>query len=1021
MPGIVFGQGNLGIIHRGRPPGDGLPNGDPDPKRYQLDWNDLLWLGRMLSGETGTGDASYRLVEYSALCWCYAQMTAFSRNAIGWDRPTVYNNQVSSADAATLDAAGIEFNNDRTVIQDSSFTTRVQLHSQPINPRWRRGGEFCRLGGRNANEDGSDSAPVYSPGHRWAGQHKDACSPTRLDRRDEFATKAWGDMRDDIKEFLVSWARGGKENVVPGYIDFAAYGLRPDQENGNRGPEGNTPPLYGGLTFGGNTFYKHWNVTRLETTYKTDTTNWPPRYVYIEYNGHSSGESAPEVARRVFGTGESIDTQRRALENRRREELITTDREGPDSVSSEGFKRDYWTLSGSSVDPQSRHGALSEEQESILIKTAQKRFFDQVNALKDASTLEIAQAVPVLEIKTQNEDGKIVSLNKLIFGLSPFNELLNPEKAFLEELPERPIASIVGLSFNIQTPSVGGAASIMIGTLDIKVHNPGMVHRDHPRGKYISYMMRMGFYLRIRFGTEGPAMTGTAFQTLEQDFFVSQHDVNINDDKTYDLKLTIMPASHKLLNQMHIGESIPFGDLNSNGQAITEEDVRNVIETQINTIDADDATAEELDFMRTQLRNFAETFNQGAASDRDGRSSDSRSDSPALLGSVLHGAITQTQITNEPEGQRPIIVRNMVDSLRTLQSVLLTRRIESMLEEDAYMYSIKGIRMAVISFGPLFYKMILPEFEQIALLTSQNNLRVGEEYSSDNNGFGEETNPRTKVMLIFGNFNQWAGQWGNRPISQIPINANVIFGYLRERRNVGDFSGAVNAFISRLNTIINEPENFIVSRQDDRGRPLPLERPQIKYTFYPHPQLVDTWILYIYDSKYPLVVFSNVLRALDRDPTKEQIIERLDHYDIPWMEMGHQGSLIKTMSAKTQGDDLVMTHNMIEANRLSMTTREVDATHAFHPGMSREWFAGAQLNPQNAINSTTLILPVEISATTYMITSAFLFAPIYLFMPTKMFSGLYQPYVLTQEINDGKAETVLTLQINITQANRIAQ
>jgi len=107
-----------------------------------------------------------------------------------------------------------------------SFARYVRGHSQPINPRWRRDGDFC------------------SPGSKyWDNPELRAenCNPTQLNRRDKFQLSP---VPADMMELAENFAQGKYEEPFgePVY-DFASKELVARQKR--PGP---------GITIGGNTF-----------------------------------------------------------------------------------------------------------------------------------------------------------------------------------------------------------------------------------------------------------------------------------------------------------------------------------------------------------------------------------------------------------------------------------------------------------------------------------------------------------------------------------------------------------------------------------------------------------------------------------------------------------------------------------------------------------------------------------------------------------------------------------------------
>ena len=932
-------------------------------KRYQLKREDLLWLGRSFQGEAG------RLgrLEYSALAWCYAQ------RIILWDR--------FRGEGRPPPSFGTTY--------PTYFSKMVRLHSQPINPRWMEGGEFCIPGGK--------------------GFGQDRCSEPVLARRAIHVARAWEDINEDIRRAIVDWAEGRVDNPIPKYTDFAG---RNTQERGRFIERLQVTPR-------GNAFYKERGRASI---------NWPDDYVKIEFDGNSTTDDPVDPAAESDPPADqesSGETQSEASPNVVREESITSNRTAPPSRTYQ-----YWTLENSESEDPATSLRLSEERASRVIQTRYDRFYNQLTSLRSATNLEMAQAVPVLSIKTEDENGNIQDLNGLIFSSSPLEDFQQNQG---ENLPFRPIASIELMTLKIEQPSVGGVTGVTTANLTIKVHNPELISSAHPRGKYIAWMMRQGFSMRIRYGTNGPDVSPTnnsvvlrnSFQTKEEDFYVAQHDINISDDKSYQLKLTLMPAVQKLMNQMQIGESIPFSDL---GSGLTESDI-DVILDNINAGGLEQNEAVEI---KRRLRLFRGVFNSGVPS--PGYRLSQRSGENVTFGSVLHGAISQTDILSNSDGVAPVPIDNMVDALKSVQSIILTRRIESLLEEDAYQYNFAGVAKTVVTnVGPIMYKLVLPEVQQIILYANQNNLRAGEVYSSDQvseNPDNESETRRTNVVMAFGNFNERAGQWAGDPISSIPVNVNSLFTLLRRNRDVGKFSSTINEFMQRINSLVNEATNYRVERQsgdDDSGRPEhPLERPQIKYAIYPSPENDSDWIMYIYDQKEELVRFRNLVGELSTggsvaNAPRDEIIDRLDELQIPWIEMGDAGTIIKQMSARTQADDLILAHNMIQSNTHAITPRDVDGNYDAPNGIYREFLHGAQRDLNTIINSTTVVLPIETSLVTYILVTGFIFAPVYVFFPTKMFEGLYLVHILEHEVKNGSVQSRMTLQINMTTRNRLSE
>jgi hypothetical protein len=125
--------------------------------------------------------------------------------------------------------------------QSMSFGDYIRAFSQPLNPAWARGGEYC--------------TPPISP------RNASGCQESAFVRRERFARMTWDDIRPSAKRFALKWAAGQLRNPTPGIIDFAA---------GNVGQ--NKPGYVPAAKFGNNRFY-------IDTSRGTD--RWTGAEVFI--------------------------------------------------------------------------------------------------------------------------------------------------------------------------------------------------------------------------------------------------------------------------------------------------------------------------------------------------------------------------------------------------------------------------------------------------------------------------------------------------------------------------------------------------------------------------------------------------------------------------------------------------------------------------------------------------------------------------------------------------------------------
>jgi len=141
----------------------------------------------------------------------------------------------------------------------STFTEFIQGYSQPINPKWRRDGLFCRPGGSHAMDTNCDrdAGPVG------------ACCETLLARRDSAATMPFSAASPEVKSAVTSWFAGTLPNPVPKAVEFA------DQRVGNNFVANHA----------GSTIVKNAGNAYIATA---ASLRWPPNFVTMTGGGGST-------------------------------------------------------------------------------------------------------------------------------------------------------------------------------------------------------------------------------------------------------------------------------------------------------------------------------------------------------------------------------------------------------------------------------------------------------------------------------------------------------------------------------------------------------------------------------------------------------------------------------------------------------------------------------------------------------------------------------------------------------------
>lgn len=915
----------------------------------QLSWEDLLWAARMLLGE----GASEGGLHGKAILWCMTNRIVLSNRAQGRK-------------------------------SGGAYKRLIKQYSQPINPKWR---EEAVTGDTDAEISVLNDI-CRDPSNEDV---RNRCSIDQKRRRVVISTKTWNELPENVTDLVVKWARGEVNNPVVGAVHFALNGVGLTDSPDYKFIWNSAGLSEGDPARRGNTF-----IAGKRNAYGLPPTeNWTTDYVQIIGPNNTAIGTTLDQSEQESSTSreESQVVSPLPESEEERNKAITQGRTEPPS----DVRYPYFILSGS--DPQTKNIFPLPE----VIRSPWEKFYDQITSYKELTTLELNSVVPILKIEATDENNNIVNLNKLIFTQSPV-ENFSEEIEFEYQNPERPIASLRGLKISVQSPSVGGPTGIMVGTLMLSVHNSKAINKNHPKGKFIHWMLKQNYYIRITYGLKSLYTSNPAVKSIEQDFFVAQHKLVMKQDLTFDIDLTIIPAHTKLFNSILVGENIPATSLD-------DRNLQNIVQSVLD----EDATSEQYSQLKDRLMRFRNQWNSRVRT--IGTNTEIREDN--TLGMVLHGALANDEIIRRPDGFDPIIVRNYIEALQLLQSSFLTSRLEQALRQNAYRAVIKpGLEINAINIGALFEKMIRPEVDNIAQVVARTGFRIGDVDA------GQEVSNRTKVKIIYGNFNSNAGNWAEKPISVFPIDWEIIMNYIREEREVGNFSSTLNSFIGRISTIVSNRDYYIATSKIEDGQTIAsLEIPQIKYIFYADPSDNESWIMYIYDNKELIVNISNLLHDLRKQNenflTKEQIKEKCNQYKIPWIELGSNNSLIKRLGAQTDADDMIMSHNIYQSN-LAFGQRSIDGAPLIPPGISANFLAGTTTNPQDIIRASDLIMPIHMNLGHWLACDSVLFGHFYIFFPIEQFSGLYSTYEITHNIENGNASTDFTLQINITDRNRTA-
>lgn len=778
--------------------------------------------------------------------------------------------------------------------------------------------------------------------------------------------------------------------------------------------------------------YSFYDFSQIEPMTATQEDNSSSGSDNAQQDSSQPAAAAPAQTEVTEENFEEANFQNEGAETLDRLKRMSQGRTEPPQAS----KYDYYTLREPGSDVQSQHRIDTDTQ---MLENSFDKFYSQVEAMNSATTLEATQTVPIIEISVM-DGGEIVNLNEKIFSVSPFDNYFDSsalreklESNFQYDLRDRPLASIESFSATTQAPPAGGLSSFATGRLTLKVHRPSQAVVSDPAGKYISYMMRAGYSIRVKYGLQVPSnfrdtssersqVVNSAFRWVEEDFSVNSNEISINEDKSVTMNITLTPSHAKLLTQYVIGQSIPIQTLAQDGRVLTSADVDRIIDSVVEP----SVSPTDRNKIREQLTALSRGINNpedfvGFATLQD------RTD--GTISSILHAAVNQIKLTQASKADNvalnAVVLENTIDGLKSIQGLLLSRKLEQLIEKNAYEYSYRlgdaDQKLVVVNFGALFSELAQPEIKNIVETIAQNGGSTIGQIDSFDAGLATARN-RTNVKIVFDNFNEDAGQWGDKPISSFPVNVEKIFSHIRELREVGKFGDTVQNFLSTYGSVVcedtlyqprNESEKNIKGEYESVQR---LEIPKISYRFFPDPQDPDSWVFLIFDQKKTIIKNRRLFTLFNTGAPKETIIDFCRNKKIPWFEVGTEGSFIKKFSAETTSDSLIATHTIVSSNSNTLSSRNQDSNPQIQ-GISREFLDGLQSNNE-IIKKNIQILPIRVHLDHLMMTTPVVaLTPFVVFSPMKQYDGYYQILDMAHEVTNGSATTKMTLNINITRRN----
>ena len=169
---------------------------------YSFTEDDLLWLARMIHGETG---GSPTKEDAEAMIWAIAQRKYFAKGFQSWD-----------------------------------LATMVQKYSQPVNTKWLRDGPVC---GKLSDAEVEKLAKG------------EPCAKHRFAKREKYAKIEWKDISQVARQAVVDFASGSSVNPIPGGVGWYAKGLWEKREKNGANQSEWEKPVHG-WEIEQNVFYK---------------------------------------------------------------------------------------------------------------------------------------------------------------------------------------------------------------------------------------------------------------------------------------------------------------------------------------------------------------------------------------------------------------------------------------------------------------------------------------------------------------------------------------------------------------------------------------------------------------------------------------------------------------------------------------------------------------------------------------------------------------------------------------------
>lgn len=249
-----------------------------------------------------------------------------------------------------------------------------------------------------------------------------------------------------------------------------------------------------------------------------------------------------------------------------------------------------------------------------------------------------------------------------------------------------------------------------------------------------------------------------------------------------------------------------------------------------------------------------------------------------------------------------------------------------------------------------------------------------------------QTIPGGKIEVIYGKFNQKAGDFSNKAISEFPIDYSKFLQIIKRYREAGNALTISNLFSTIVREFLEDKEYWLSTLKNNKKEPVVFNDPDVVVLYINNG---DKFYICIMDAKYGLPITTASLPK-GKSSTAAAQKEVLKGTSIPIITYGKATSYIK---------NLTLSQTLTPEMKAVMIKRARDA-----PGAStRSSFPYDALN--KSVPTSPLTLPLQGSLTVFGHIDWKPFRAFYLDVGIYIVNGIYKISKVTHVINSEGFET----------------